>query len=358
MNNALKIFLVCLMLISPIIAGGGGATNKELDPVYEAISHVADSMKITKVGNSYEAGEISALFTLPKIYGIDFSITKHVFLLLLVAFITVTSIIFLVQRYISSHTKVPAKPMNFIEMIVVYIRENVLKNFIGEKYYREWAPLVYTLFFFILVGNFLGLIPIFDFLGFINWSGSALYALYDKIPIYSGDSSIYTGAFKELYKGTALYSLSSGGNTVTANINLNFALATITFFAFTIAGIKKYGPIGHWKNFAPPGLAWPLYFIVVPIEILGMLLRPLTLTLRLAGNMMGGHLALIIFTGLVMQIAQSYNSVLMGLAGASLFSVPLSICIIFLEILVGFLQAYVFALLTAVFIGMAVNVHH
>ena len=338
MKNALKIFFVCLMLISPIIAGGGGETNKELDPVYEAISHVADSMKITKVGNSYEAGEISALFTLPKIYGIDFSITKHVFLLLLVAFITVTSIIFLVQRYISSHTKVPAKPMNFIEMIVVYIRENVLKNFIGEKYYREWAPLVYTLFFFILVGNFLGLIPIFDFLGFINYFGSKL--------------------IKIDYHNTFLYPLTKGGNTVTANINLNFALATITFFAFTIAGIKKYGPIGHWKNFAPPGLAWPLYFIVVPIEILGMLLRPLTLTLRLAGNMMGGHLALIIFTGLVMQIAQSYNSVLMGLAGASLFSVPLSICIIFLEILVGFLQAYVFALLTAVFIGMAVNVHH
>ena len=338
MNNALKIFFVCLMLISPIIAGGGGETNKELDPVYEAISHVADSMKITKVGNSYEAGEISALFTFPKIYGIDFSITKHVFLLLLVAFITVTSIIFLVQKYISSHTKVPGKPMNFIEMIVVYIRENVLKNFIGEKYYREWAPLVYTLFFFILVGNFLGLIPIFDFLGFINYFGSKLINID--------------------YHNTFLYPLTKGGNTVTANINLNFALATITFFAFTIAGIKKYGPIGHWKNFAPPGLAWPLYFIVVPIEILGMLLRPLTLTLRLAGNMMGGHLALIIFTGLVMQIAQSYNSVLMGLAGASLFSVPLSICIIFLEILVGFLQAYVFALLTAVFIGMAVNVHH
>lgn len=337
MNNTLKIFFICLMLISPTIAGGGD-TNKEIDPVYEAISHVADSMEITKVGNSYEAGEISPLFTLPKIYGIDFSITKHVFLLLLVAFITVTSIIFLVQKYISSHTKVPAKPMNFIEMIVVYIRENVLKNFIGEKYYRDWAPLVYTLFFFILVGNFLGLIPIFDFLGFINYFGSELVNID--------------------YHNTFLYPITKGGNTVTANINLNFALATITFFAFTIAGIKKYGPIGHWKNFAPPGLAWPLYFIVVPIEILGMLLRPLTLTLRLAGNMMGGHLALIIFTGLVMQIAQSYNSTLMGLAGASLFSVPLSICIIFLEILVGFLQAYVFALLTAVFIGMAVNVHH
>ena len=334
------------MLISPIIAGGGGDSSKELDPVYEAISHVADSMDIKKVGNNYEAGAMHALYpffdfhnpSIAKKYGIDFSITKHVFLLLLVAFITVTSIIFLVQRYIASHTKVPGKPMNFIEMIVVYIRENVLKNFIGEKYYREWAPLIYTLFFFILVGNFLGLIPIFDFLGFINYFGSKLVSID--------------------YHNTFLYPLTHGGNTVTANINLNFALATITFFAFTIAGMKKYGPIGHWKNFAPPGLAWPLYFIVVPIEILGMLLRPLTLTLRLAGNMMGGHLALIIFTGLVMQIAQSYNSVLMGLVGASLFSVPLSICIIFLEILVGFLQAYVFALLTAVFIGMAVNVHH
>jgi len=346
MNNTLKIFFICLMLISPIIAGGGGDSSKELDPVYEAISHVADSMDIKKVGNNYEAGAMHALYpffdfhnsSIAKKYGIDFSITKHVFLLLLVAFITVTSIIFLVQRYIASHTKVPGKPMNFIEMIVVYIRENVLKNFIGEKYYREWAPLIYTLFFFILVGNFLGLIPIFDFLGFINYFGSKLVSID--------------------YHNTFLYPLTHGGNTVTANINLNFALATITFFAFTIAGMKKYGPIGHWKNFAPPGLAWPLYFIVVPIEILGMLLRPLTLTLRLAGNMMGGHLALIIFTGLVMQIAQSYNSVLMGLIGASLFSVPLSICIIFLEILVGFLQAYVFALLTAVFIGMAVNVHH
>ncbi len=346
MNNTLKIFFICLMLISPIIAGGGGDSSKELDPVYEAISHVADSMDIKKVGNNYEAGAMHALYpffdfhnsSIAKKYGIDFSITKHVFLLLLVAFITVTSIIFLVQRYIASHTKVPGKPMNFIEMIVVYIRENVLKNFIGEKYYREWAPLIYTLFFFILVGNFLGLIPIFDFLGFINYFGSKLVSID--------------------YHNTFLYPLTHGGNTVTANINLNFALATITFFAFTIAGMKKYGPIGHWKNFAPPGLAWPLYFIVVPIEILGMLLRPLTLTLRLAGNMMGGHLALIIFTGLVMQIAQSYNSVLMGLLGASLFSVPLSICIIFLEILVGFLQAYVFALLTAVFIGMAVNVHH
>ena len=346
MNNTLKIFFICLMLISPIIAGGGGDSSKELDPVYEAISHVADSMDIKKVGNNYEAGAMHALYpffdfhnsSIAKKYGIDFSITKHVFLLLLVAFITVTSIIFLVQRYIASHTKVPGKPMNFIEIIVVYIRENVLKNFIGEKYYREWAPLIYTLFFFILVGNFLGLIPIFDFLGFINYFGSKLVSID--------------------YHNTFLYPLTHGGNTVTANINLNFALATITFFAFTIAGMKKYGPIGHWKNFAPPGLAWPLYFIVVPIEILGMLLRPLTLTLRLAGNMMGGHLALIIFTGLVMQIAQSYNSVLMGLVGASLFSVPLSICIIFLEILVGFLQAYVFALLTAVFIGMAVNVHH
>ena len=288
------------------------------DPVDTAISNVANSqLNHPLFGMHFE------------FFGIDLSITKHVFLLLLIAFITVPSIVFLVQRYISSKTKIPGKTMNFIEIIVVYIRDNVLKSFIGEKYYREWAPLIYTLFFFIFVGNFLGLIPFFDLLGLINYG-------------FGGD--------------TFLKELVHGGNTVTANINVNFALAMVTFFAFTIAGMKKYGFIEHWKNLAPPGLALPLYFIVVPIEILGMLIRPLSLTLRLAGNMMGGHLALIIFTMLVIGIAEEYGFAA-GL-GASIFSVSLSVAIIFLEIIIASLQAYVFALLTAVFIGMAVNVNH
>ena len=156
-------------------------------------------------------------------FGIDLSITKHVFLLLLIAFITVPSIVFLVQRYISSKTKIPGKTMNFIEIIVVYIRDNVLKSFIGEKYYREWAPLIYTLFFFIFVGNFLGLIPFFDLLGLINYG-------------FGGD--------------TFLKELVHGGNTVTANINVNFALAMVTFFAFAcvIILLAKFCKIRYTLN--------------------------------------------------------------------------------------------------------------
>jgi len=176
----------------------------------------------------------------------------------------------------------------------------------------------------------LGLIPIFDLLGFINYLAGGIPVVKDLI---------------------------HGGNTVTANINLNFALATITFCAFTIAGIKRYGFFHHWKNLAPPGLAWPLYFIVVPIEVMAMLIRPISLTLRLAGNMMGGHLALIIFTQLfIIEIAKNYG--IFAALGGSIFSVSLSIGVILLEIIVAFIQAYVFALLTAVYIGMAVNVDH
>jgi F-type H+-transporting ATPase subunit a len=176
----------------------------------------------------------------------------------------------------------------------------------------------------------LGLIPIFDFLGLINYLAGGIPVVKDLI---------------------------HGGNTVTANINLNFALATITFGAFTIAGIKRYGFFHHWKNLAPPGLAWPLYFIVVPIEVMAMLIRPISLTLRLAGNMMGGHLALIIFTQLfIIEVAKNYG--IFAALGGSIFSVSLSIGVIFLEIIVAFIQAYVFALLTAVYIGMAVNVDH
>jgi F-type H+-transporting ATPase subunit a len=241
--------------------------------------------------------------------------------------------VFLVQRYISSKTKIPGKMMSFIEMVIVFLRKDILKGFIGEKYYKDWEGLVYSLFFFILIGNFLGLIPIFDLLGLINYLGG-------------GNSN----------DGTILANLTHGGNTITANINVNFALALITCCAFTVAGIRKYGFFKHWKNLAPPGLALPLYLIVVPIEIMAMLIRPLSLTLRLAGNMMGGHLALIIFTMFIITNAQEYG-IFAGL-GTSIFSVTLSIGILLLEILISFIQAYVFALLTAVYIGMAVNVDH
>jgi len=295
-----------------------------------AIDHVADSKN-----NIFELESLSNRFT--EIFGIsvDFGISKHVFLLFFVSLIMVSTIVALVQSYISHKKNIPNKFMSMIEMMVVYLREDVLKNSIGDKEHRDWAPLIYTIFFFILFSNILGLIPIFDLSGLIGSLG-------------------YKFEFFEKYN--ILYILSKGGNTVTANVNVTFALATISLIAFIGAGIKKYGFIQHWKNLAPSGLPWPLYFVVVPIEFMGLFIRPLALTLRLAGNMMGGHIALVIFITFIF----SANAELGAIAGFAMapFSVALALGLTMLELLVAVIQAYVFALLTAVFIGMAINVDH
>ena len=302
-----------------------------------AKDHVIDSDKLVEK-NIFDFEILTTLTEKASAFGlpIDFAISKHVFLLFFVSFITVGTIVTLVQSYISHKKNIPNKFMSMIEMMVVYLREDVLKTTIGNKEHRDWAPLIYTIFFFVLFSNILGLIPIFDLSGLI---GSLGY----KFEI-----------FKEKYN--FLYVLSKGGNTVTANINVTFALATISFFAFIGAGIKKYGFMQHWKNLAPSGLPWPLYFVVVPIEFMGLFIRPLALTLRLAGNMMGGHIALVIFITFIF----SANAELGAFAGFAIapFSVALALGLTMLELLVAVIQAYVFALLTAVFIGMAIHVDH
>ena len=107
----------------------------------------------------------------------------------------------------------------------------------------------------------------------------------------------------------------------------------------------------------PPGLAWPVYIILIPIEIIGMFVKPFALTMRLAANMTGGHIAILAILSFMAIFAEMFNSATTGM-GVALFSVPLATAISGLEIIVVLVQAYVFTLLSAVFIGMAINVHH
>ena len=147
------------------------------------------------------------------------------------------------------------------------------------------------------------------------------------------------------------------GSTATANFNVTAGLATITFFAIIIAGSWAHGFLTHWKNLVPHGLAWPIYILLIPIEIMGMLVKPFALTMRLAANMTGGHiaiLAILSFVFIFTQMAGQFVGMGVGLA----FSVPLAVAISALEIIVILVQAYVFTLLTAVFIGMAIHAHH
>jgi F-type H+-transporting ATPase subunit a len=135
-------------------------------------------------------------------------------------------------------------------------------------------------------------------------------------------------------------------------------LAVVTFFSIVVAGSRAHGFVRHWLNLVPHGLAWPIYFLLVPIELLGMFVKPFALTMRLAANMTGGHIAILAVMSLVFLFTEMFKTALAGIAVGVAVSVPLAVGISGLELIVVLVQAYVFTLLSAVFIGMAIHVHH
>ena len=269
----------------------------------------------------------------PKLFGIDFSITKHVFMLWLVAIIVATVIIFPIQRYLKSNGKQKSRWAIMIEYIVEFIRDAISSPNVGPKWVMTWTPLFLTFFFFILFANGIGMIPIFDLIG-----------LLDRFIFQTSPDSF-------------INNLLHGGVTATGNFNVTAGLATITFFAIIVAGVREHGFINHWKNLVPHGLAWPIYIILIPIEIMGLLVKPFALTMRLAANMTGGHIAILALLSLMAIIGEKFHSAFAGI-GVAIISIPLSTAISGLEIIIVLVQAYVFTLLTAVFVGMAINVHH
>ena len=273
---------------------------------------------------------------LPTLFGIDFSVTKHVFMLWLVSLLVGIAVIVPVRRFLSSDRSVPTGWMSALETIVQFIRDSIVKPNVGPKWVMTWTPLVLTFFFFILFANGVGMIPIFDVLGAFNRF---------ILGVPASDSH------------NVLNGMLHGGTTVTGNFNVTAGLAVITFFSIIIAGAKAHGFIKHWANLVPHGLAWPVYIILIPIEIIGMFVKPFALTMRLAANMTGGHIAILAILSFMAIFAEMFHSVFTGI-GLALFSVPMATAISGLEIIVVLVQAYVFTLLSAVFIGMAINVHH
>jgi F-type H+-transporting ATPase subunit a len=273
------------------------------------------------------------LIHLPKIMGIDFSVTKHVLMLWLVSLVLFTIVTWTVRRYVRQQRLLPSGLMNALEAVVEFVRDTMVEPAVGRKWVRTWTPLILTLFLFIFCANIVGLIPIFEIVG-----------LFDKMVLHSAHDSF-------------IAKVVHGGSTATANYNVTAGLATVTFAAIIVAGSKAHGFIQHWINLVPKGLAWPLYFLLIPIEIMGMFVRPFALTMRLAANMTGGHIAILAMLSFVFLFAQ-LGGTLAGLGVGMLFSVPFSVLISGLEIIVVLVQAYVFALLTAVFIGMAIHAHH
>lgn len=274
------------------------------------------------------------LIHLPKVFGIDLSVTKHVLMLWIVAAVLATVAILTVRRFLRQERLVPTGFMNALEAVVLYVRDTIVEPNLGRKWTASWTPFVLTLFLFILFANAVGLIPVFEMIGLI-----------DRLVLHTAPDSF-------------LNRMLHGGTTATANYNVTAGLAVITFLAIITAGTVAHGFVQHWMNLVPHGLAWPIYILLIPIEIIGMLVRPFALTMRLAANMTGGHIAILAMLSFVFLFAEMAGRAIVGIGVGLAVSVPLAVAITTLEIIVVLVQAYVFALLSAVFIGMAIHAHH
>ena len=271
---------------------------------------------------------------LPHIAGIDFSVTKHVLMMLLVASSLFLVITLATRSYLRQDRRIPTGFMGALEWLVQAIRDSIVLPNVGAKFVNTWTPLILTLFVFILASNAIGLIPIFDVLG-----------LVDRWGLHTDQDSL-------------LNRVLHGGTTSTGNYNVTAALAVITFVSIIAAGTMAHGFVNHWKNLVPSGLAWPLYILLIPIELMGMIVKPFALTMRLAANMTGGHIAILSILSMIFIFNEAFESAALGMGVGFGLALPLAVGISGLEIIVVLVQAYVFTLLTSVFIGMAINVHH
>ena len=314
------------------------------DHAQHAVEHVEPAAG-EHAAEGFNAGEViiehvansgidHPLIHLPTIAGIDLSVTKHVLMLWLVSGAVFAVVTFAVRRYLKQERLVPGGFMNGLEAVVEFVRDSIVLPNVGRKWVNTWTPLILTFFVFILCANAIGLVPVFE-----------VFGLLDRFVLHTDHESF-------------LNQVLHGGTTATANFNVTAALATITFGAIIVAGTKAHGFIQHWKNLVPHGLAWPIYILLIPIEIMGLFVRPFALTMRLAANMTGGHIAILAILSFVFLFTEVFGTALAGIGVGLAVSVPLAVAISALEIIVVLVQAYVFTLLSAVFIGMAIHVHH
>jgi F-type H+-transporting ATPase subunit a len=316
-----SLLLALAIIQEPHKAAEAGGPER-FNPGETIIEHVSNS------------GHEHPLISLPKIFGIDFSVTKHVFMLWLVAAIVFLIATVTVRRYLKQDRPIPSGFMNALEAVVEFVRDSIVRPNVGNKWVNTWTPLILTFFCFILTANAIGLIPIFESL-----------ALLDRFVLHTGPDSF-------------LKRLIHGGTTATSNFNVTAGLATVTFLAIILAGTKAHGFVKHWKNLVPHGLSPLVYVILIPIEIIGMFVRPFALTMRLAANMTGGHIAILSILSFVFMFTEIFARAIAGISIGLVVSLPLAVGISALEIIVVLVQAYVFTLLSAVFIGMAIHVHH
>lgn len=231
-----------------------------------------------------------------QLFGMDISITRHVVFLWVVAALLILTFVIVSKSYKKS--LVPHGFTNFIETIIMFVRDEIVKPTIGHGY-EKFLPYLLTAFFFILFSNFIGLVPF--------------------------------------------------SATVTSNIAVTATLAGLTFIATQIGGIMHHGVLGYFKGLIPPGMPIPLLPLIVLVEIFGLFTKPFALCIRLFANMTAGHVVILSLIGLIFIMKTIYFAPV---------SIGFALFIYFLEILVALIQAYIFTMLSSLFIGMAVHQDH
>ncbi|WP_299393564.1 F0F1 ATP synthase subunit A [uncultured Gelidibacter sp.] len=228
---------------------------------------------------------------------LDFSITKNVFMMWVSVLVILLIFISAASKYKKSNNFMPRGIASFVEPLVVFIRDEVAIPMIGEKKYRRYMPFLLSVFFFIWVNNIFGLIPILN------------------------------------------------GANVSGNIAFTVSLAFFTFIITSFSGNKNY-----WKHiFWMPGVPVPMKIFLMPIEIVGMFVKPISLTIRLFANITAGHIIILSLMSLIF----IFESVAIAPV-----SVGFSLFILIIEIVVTAIQAYIFTVLSALYIGTATEEEH
>jgi F-type H+-transporting ATPase subunit a len=271
---------------------------------------IADSLEITGKADSgwimhhvLDGKEIELPFLgyihipqFPTLFGIDLTPTKHVIFMWLAAILVFLIAITVSRQYRAS--LIPKRVSNLFEIFIIFVRDEIAVPTLGKNYYK-FLPFLLTLFFFILFGNFLGLIP------------------------YSA--------------------------TFTSNIAVTATLAIISFIMIQLGGIRQNGFFGYFKGLVPHGIPVVLLPLMILVEILGLFTKPFALAIRLFANMIAGHIVILALIGLIF---------FMGTIFVAPVSIAFAVFIYLLEILVALIQAYIFTMLSSLFIGMAVHQEH
>ena len=245
-------------------------------------------------------------------------LNKGVLYLLITTALTLGTMLYVSKRM--SEAK-PNRLQIAVEWLYTGMKDKLVKDNMDEDMARKWFPLVCTLFVFIWFSNMIGYVPLP-----VNTEHTVSVFGYD-MPAF------------QLYAATA-------------NVSIPLVLSLIVFFAYNVEGVRAKGPWGYLKSVAiPPGVSGGILIMIVPLEIMSQFLRLISLTVRLFANLLAGHM--------LIQFMSGGLAVLLGLEVLAWFTLPVGVAIFLFEVtLIATLQAFIFAILTCIYLGSAVSEHH